>query len=341
MKKGFLKTLASVVVLALMLSVSVSAFAAASLPITSVNTAVSGDNATVTAGISGVDADEQVTVQVTKDSNILYMDQKGSLAGGGVTFTFTDAAETLNGATVKFGTTSYAATTQLADQTISTVTTPTNKTITYSATNGYVIAVADTGSLTDASELAVPNNATVTATDAVTFYLYPAAGYTAAGMEVDGVTVIANSDGTAAITLPAADTTYSFAFNPIASGSPTVALASSGNGITVSGAAKTALVMAAATNATEYGVLISYDEEAITAVTTATVAEIAATAESGSHDDTEVRKYKALASNNDGQFGISLEDATGDYFLDGVSYFVRAYAINGETAVLSAVAELH
>ena len=90
--------------------------------------------------------------------------------------------------------------------------------------------------------------------------------------------------------------------------------------------AKTAGVTATATNAVEFGLLVAVKEEA-----GGTCALEGITSLDGlGVDSALVRKYQALGANGAGQFVIQLQDTDGVFFVDGIKYEARVYALGSE-----------
>ncbi len=305
MKKGLKKTLAAVIALTMLMSMSVCAFAASLDVVTSYNVAT--DDISVTATVSGAGSD-QVAFLAKKDNNIIWIDQQPAVDGTAVSTFKTSKANA--GAIVNVGTTSTAA----------------------SAVEGKD-AVIELASYT--VTVAEPENGKVVAsasatTDFVTFTVYPAAGY-----EFDYATandVAVKFIGDTKKVAVTADTTFKFFFKAVAAAE--VAAPAAPSSATVAADKKSATVAGAAAGAVEYGMLIANAEDAALLAGFDTAAEIAGIDENAASG---VRKYKALGANEAGQYIISLEDATGEFFAK--AYKAVLYSV-GSNVALSDVFDL-
>lgn len=174
--------------------------------------------------------------------------------------------------------------------------TPTAKTVTYSATNGKVIA-----SLTELDEGTPVASDTITTeaadSDEVYFYFFPDKGYTADGMTVNGATTI--GDGARKFTITE-DKTLSFEFKSV-SGTATASAVT-----IVEKSADKLTVFGTATGASDFGLELGLQDKTMT-------------------------KYAADGADGDGNFAITLS-GTG-IFGTAKTYAANIYADTKEGIV--------
>lgn len=308
MKKGYLKTLAALATGSLLLSMSLSAFAAPTFTVTT--TYGSGGMVDVTVSDISAGANDEVAFLAEKGSDIVYIDQKTADENGSVadfTFKLTEAQAT--GATktnLRVGSTSQAAG---------------NGQIVELASKTVTLAVADpaTGYVKAASQTTYANSLDV--------YVVPAAGYKFASYKIgDGAAVtnfIKTTEGAVTISGITGDCTVTFTFDEVVAGEVTeIPSVPAGSGTTATMTAdnkKEAAVIAKATGAKEYGILVA-----------ATAAEIdAVTDVSALTPFTAVKKFAALAADYNGIFGINVQDALVDGAYNhfaGDTYYYSIYA---------------
>ena len=312
MKKGLKALVAIVAAGALLMSMSLAAFAAT---YTTETAYVTGDNTKVqvTTNVSGLSGSEQVAYLVTSnnDSEIVWVDQKAA-TDGAAEFQFkTAAANAKNlGSTILVGSESIAAGSFAADK--QNLIKLADCTATWSVNgNGQVYAVeaeSTTGSVKGS---------------AVTFVALPDAGYALTGITANGEAVASIGTQNVRTFDLVADTAYEFTFSAVAAGTPTATVANS----TFAVAEKTVSIQGKATNATEFGILVGEGANALDA------AAITAMDSNVNYDG--IVKYAALGANEDGTFIISLTDE-GDVFANAAEAFSGVvYAINGSTVVTS------
>ena len=306
MKKGYLKTLAALATGSLLLSMSLSAFAA---PRFNVTTTYGSDGMVdVTVSDISAGAGDEVAFLAEKGSEIVYIDQKTADTNGSVanfTFKLTEAQATGETQTkLRVGSTSQAAdagkVVELAGKTVT-------------------LAVADpaTGYVEAASQKTYANTLNV--------YVVPAAGYKLASYTVDSGTpvteFIKTSEGAVTISGFADGSTVTFTFTEITE--PETATVPTSGTVTPSATTNTkkAAVIAKATGATEYGILVAETADAINAVTDVSTLT----------PFTAVKKFAALAANYDGSFGVTVQDAlaadeTEYKHFTGNTYYYSIYA---------------
>lgn len=313
MKKGLKALVAIVAAGALLMSMSLAAFAAT---YTTETAYVSGDNTKVqvTTSVTGLAGSEQVAYLVTSnnDDSIVWVDQKAA-TDGAATFSFKTAAANAKGlgSSILVGSESIAAGSFAADKQNLIKLAEAN--ITWSVVgNGKVYAVE-----------AESTTGTVEG-DAVTFVALPDAGYVLTGITKAGVAV--PSIGTSNVRKfdgLTVDTAFVFTFEAVAAGAPTASVAAANFAVVD----KTVSIQANATNATEFGILVGEGASALDAATISAM-------ESNVNVDGIV-KYAALGANEDGTFIISLTDE-GDVFANAAEAFSGVvYAINGSTVATS------
>lgn len=305
MKKGYLKTLAALATGSLLLSMSLSAFAA---PTFNVTTTYNGTDGMVDVTVSDITAgaNDEVAFLAEKGSEIVYIDQKTADSNGSVAnFTFkleeADATGTPQ-TTLRVGSTSEAAG---EGQVVALA----GKTVTLAVadpTTGYVKAATET---TYASSLDV--------------YVAPAAGYKFTSYTVgsgEPVTdVIPTNESIVTVNGITGDCTVTFTFTKVTvAATPTVPTSGTVTP-SVTTTTKEAAVIAKATGATEYGILVAETAEAIDAVTDVSTLT----------PFTAVKKFAALAANYDGSFGVNVQDALVDGVYNhftGSTYYYSIYA---------------
>ncbi len=308
MKKGYLKTLAALATGSLLLSMSLSAFAA---PRFNVTTTYGSDGMVdVTVSDISAGAGDEVAFLAEKGSEIVYIDQKTADTNGSVanfTFKLTEAQATGETQTkLRVGSTTMA-----ADATGKVVELA-GKTVT--------LAVADpaTGYVEAASQKTYANTLNV--------YVVPAAGYKLASYKVGSGTpvteFITTSEGAVTISGITDTCTVTFTFTAATAGevteTPSVP-AGSETVATKTETTKEAAVIAKATGATEYGILVAETAEAINEVDDV----------SALTPFTAVKKFVALAADYNGIFGVNVQDALveGVYnHFDRDTYYYSIYA---------------
>lgn len=272
-------------------------------------TSYDGTNVEVTTTVTGANANDEVAFLVEKGSDIIWIDQKTADGEGAASSVFTALATAAEGAKVKVGSTSYAASTFTATQ--DTVVLP-NYTVTWNIANGSeytrVVAVANTES----------EEGPVTTKNSVTFYVFPAAGeelvsYTRAG---EVVTDIINKN--VIVENVTADTAFTFTFGTKAAPTVDPEIPSCyPEAADTEAATPTAVVTATANNATDFGILVAADGYDFSKIES--LDGLSTTSDT-------VRKYHAVGANSLGQFVIKLVDDTGAFFTDGANYDACVYA---------------
>jgi hypothetical protein len=317
MKKGLKALVAIVAAGALLMSMSLAAFAAT---YTTETVYVAGDNTKVqvTTNVTGLSGSEQVAYLVTSnnDSEIVWVDQKPA-TDGAVEFKFKTAAANAKGAgsTILVGSQSIAA--GEFDASKQNLIKLADATATWSVAKGaddkehgkvYAVEAENvTGSVTGS---------------AVTFVALPDAGYALTGITKNGEAV-AFVAGTNERTFDlAANAEFVFTFSAVAAGTPTAAF----TGTTLAVADKTVSIPAKATNATEFGILVGEGASALDAAAIAAM--------ESNVNVNGITKYAALGANEDGAFIISLTD-NGDVFNGTNEFDGVVYAINGANVAFS------
>ncbi len=316
MKKGLKKTLAAVIALTMLLSMSVCAFAAELNVVTTYDVATDAANVSVVATVTGAGTD-QVAFLAKNGDDIIWIDQQPAVSGTATSTFKTSKANA--GAIVSAGTSSIASA-SVTGSGSETIALP-NYTVTIGeVANGKVIADVETTS------------------DYVTFTVAPAVGY-----ELDKVTVTVGEEtsdfefigGTRKVQVTA-DTTFNFTFKKVAAAAVTAPAAPTTSSVVADGEGKVATIAGSAQGAVEYGMLIANaaDEALLAAVDTVDeIAAITDAAESG------VRKYKALGASEDGKYIISLKDTAGTFFDGTLAYKAVLYSV-GSNVALSNVFDL-
>ncbi len=300
MKKGFMKALAAVAAGAILLTMSLSAFAL-SYDVATVYDAQGTSEVTVSNILAA--AGEEVAFLVESESAIVYIDQKTADGSGNVAdFSFVVDNGDYEIRVGSTGTANSAATTFALAQNKATV-------------NGFDVTV----SAADAAIEAGNRVAIEAGAGFVKVYTLAAAGWGVAGYTVNGEEGVAIENGeffTVEVTANAAIevlfTQDKDAMAPI-TGTPvaTAAPAQPAFGENKAG------VLATATSATEYGILLTQDAAALDAISVAAdVAEL-------SEDEGDVRKFVALAKNAEGQYAVVVQNVEGDWY-------ACAYAVNGD-----------
>lgn len=317
MKKGLKKTLAAVIALTMLLSMSVCAFAAELNVVTTYDVATDAANVSVVATVTGAGTD-QVAFLAKNGDDIIWIDQQPAVSGTATSTFKTSKANA--GAIVSAGTSSIASD-SVTGSGSETIALP-NYTVTIGeVANGKVIADVETTS------------------DYVTFTVAPAVGY-----ELDKVTATVGEAtpvdvefiGDTKKVLVTADTTFNFTFKQVAAATVTAPAAPTTSNVVADGEGKVATIAGSAQGAVEYGMLIANaaDEALLAAVDTVDeIAAITDAAESG------VRKYKALGASEDGKYIISLKDTAGTFFDGTLAYKAVLYSV-GSNVALSNVFDL-
>lgn len=309
----------------MLLCMGVVAFAADYNVVTRYNSAT--DEVTVTTSVTGATPYEQVAFLVEKSEDIVWIDQKPADLSGNASSAFTDAADDAVGATVKVGTSSLAASTFGEAKTIALP----NYTVTWSVTGtSKVYAVTEETS---------DNDGSTTTSDTVTFYIL-----TAANEKLTGITEAIGSADATELTIGEvvvgskltrtvnanAEYTFTFATKDV-SAAPAPVVTKGANTITGE-TSKTASVVATATDATDFGILVAVKGEN-------SLADITSL-DGLSTSSSPVRKYHALGANAAGQFAIELQDTENVFFVDDIKYEARVYAL-GSTLELGEVFDLN
>ncbi len=327
MKKGLKKTLAAVIALTMLMSMSVCAFAV-NLNVTTEYTA-GASTVSVTAAVTGVEGEnQQVAFLAKKGNDIIWIDQQPAVSNA-ASSVFTTSKDNV-GAIVSVGTTSVASSAVTATK--NAIELPTYK-VEYSL-------VAEEGAvLGDTTVVASTGASGSTTTDYVTFTVYPAAGLYLKSVTADGSDV-AWIDGSTKKVAVTKNTEYVFTFakkevaeitsTPAKPATAPVATETTEGENTV----KTATVFGNAVGAAEYGILVVNAEnaDAIDALDAAGIAALSDEVTEG------VRKYKALGANEEGNYAIVLKEIkSGDAygFFNGTSYIAKMYALNGTYFKLS------
>ncbi len=316
MKKGLKALVAIVAAGALLMSMSLAAFAAT---YTTETVYVTGDNTKVevTTNVTGLSGSEQVAYLVTSnnDSEIVWVDQKAA-TNGAVEFKFKTAAANAKGAgsTILVGSESIAAGSFDADKQ--------NLIKLADATATWSVALDQEGKAHGMVYAVEAENVTGSVKGSVvTFVALPDAGYALAGITKDGAEVPFVA-GTNERAFPLdADAEFVFTFEAVAAGAPTAAF----TGTTLAVVDKTVSIPAKATNATEFGILVGAGATALDAAAISAMEPNVAV--------NGIAKYAALGANEDGAFIISLID-DGDVF-GAREYTGVVYAINGATVEFS------
>lgn len=327
MKKGLKKILAATTALALLLSMGMTAMAAEYTTVTRYD----ADGVHVETTVSTATTEKEYTYLVHKsadpaiaDSEIVYIDQKKA-SGGTVLFSFDTDVDNLGqsgnvySATIQVGSNDGSAWTPEAakDGVINLV----NKTVTYSAENGYVYVDEDAAEALNAGS-------TSTFDDEVIFHLVPAAGY-----KIDGMTITKNEADLGAsvfgdtYTAPVANgDVFKFIFAEIEeTGSATVSTVNSElpnakeeGGITFTPNQFTEDTTAKQRQITVFGTVIGVAEEfgvivsrkAFTLNDDAT--NIVAKDQGDPLESGDAVFYKALGAGTDGNYAISLYEKAAD-----------------------------
>lgn len=326
MKKGLLRTLSAVVAISMLLCMGLSAAAVTtSTSVTEYD--IANSKVTVTTNVAGAVPSEQVAFLVEKGENIIWIDQKPADNSGAASSSFTDTVANAIGATAKVGTASTAAT---AIAQAGAIALP-SYTVTWSvdSTTSYVVAVA--------GNAAIDKEATsVATTDTVTFYVVCAPDEELLTINGEAAALVGGK-----ISYNVGETkvtAYEFAFGkkaideavtpPVATKSGDVTKADAEN--------KAATVIATAENATEFGIVVAKQGYDFTQVE----ANFASLATDGG-EGVEVIKLAALGANAAGQFVIKIDDAAQTFFVDGIIYEAKVYALKGDTLSLSDKFELN
>ena len=309
MKKGLKKTLAAVIALTMLMSMSVCAFAVELSVTTNYNVAT--DDISVTASVTGAGAD-QVAFLAKNGSEIIWIDQQPAVSGV-ASSTFKTSKANL-GAIVNVGTTSVAS----------------------SAVDGKdaAIALADYEVTINPSENGEVDYVLDETTNVITLVVYPAAGYKLASGTATteaGTVPVEFINNTKKIAI-AADTEFDFTFEKIATAAVVAPAAPSEK--TVTADKKSATIAGSAQGAVEYGVLIANDGDEDLFEDYKDVEAIKAIDES---TESGVRKYRALGANEAGEYIISLVDESAEFFEK--TYKAVLYSV-GTTVEFSGVFDL-
>lgn len=316
MKKGLKKTLATVIALTMLLSMSVCAFAAELNVVTTYDVDADAENVSVVATVTDAGSD-QVAFLAKKGENIIWIDQQAAVSGTASSTFKTSKANA--GAIVSAGTSSVAAS-AVAGSGSETIELPSYTVTVAEVVNGKVIA--------DASSTA----------DYVTFTVAPAVGYTLS--KATATTAAGTSDvvfvGDTKKVKVTADTTFNFEFVAVEAVAVAAPAAPTAAGVAADGEGKVATIAGSAQGAVEYGMLIANAADEALLAEVDTVAEIAAIDENA---ESGVRKYKALGASEDGKYIISLKDAAGTFFDGTLAYKAVLYSV-GSNVALSTVFDL-
>lgn len=335
MKKGLKKILAATTALALLLSMGTAAMAAEY----STETTYTEDGVSVVTRVIGATPEMEYTYLVSKtgtvaqDSDIVYIDQQKA-ASASFNFDFVTDVDNLNvasnvySAVVQVGSNEATAPTVGSGNTIELV----NKTVTYSAENGYVY-VDEFG-----------DDEASTFGDTINFKLIPAAGYKIAGMTIkkNGVDLAASVIDDSYSATVANNDEFEFIFAEIAETTDpvvtTVADVTGYDAVTESsvtftpnkftddaeGTTRQVTYFGTVTgDAKEFGILVSKASFSLV--------------EGAIDGAEEVMKYAAAGKSNAGNFAISLyETKAGDNFeslLAEDSLYVAVYAVDANDAI--------
>ncbi|MBQ3553785.1 MAG: hypothetical protein IJA08_03815 [Clostridia bacterium] len=317
MRKGF-KVLAAIMVVAMLCTMSLSAFAASHVTETTLENGVYTTTTTVTTDNSG----EQVAYLVYKPatagdapstSNIVYIDQKAA-TGTTATFSFSpDAADA--GALIKVGTTSAAASAVTGPAAIELPAALVDVTWSVAGGNGTVALAAADGVTLDESGAKAD-----VALGELTFVVSPEMGYKLA--TVNDVAASVNANGYYVATVTAEVTNFVFAFEAVAGAAATSAESTAAS-ITYSEAAdatNSAFILGSAAGAfTNAGMYFSMDADKL------------ANLGDGSSIPEGVVRVQALKVGSDGKFAIrmieTLTEAPQDYvkFITGSKIYAKSF----------------